>query len=176
MLEIEIKILEIDPLEIERKLLNLGAKKEVTVLVVDKSFDFSNHFLNKRKQLLRLRVLGDKFYLAHKGNMQKSEIARIVEETETQIYDAKIMESILKKIGLQIVKHREKKRTSFILGNARCEIDQYPQIPPYMEIEGSEKDILDIIGKLGYSLKDTTKMSASKVLKKYKIDDKFLRF
>ena len=108
--------------------------------------------------------------------MQKSEIARIVEETETQIYDAKIMESILKKIGLQIVKHREKKRTSFILGNARCEIDQYPQIPPYMEIEGSEKDILDIIGKLGYSLKDTTKMSASKVLKKYKIDDKFLRF
>ena len=176
MFEVELKILEIDPQEIERKLLNLGAKKETAVLVIDKSFDFSNHYLNKKKQLLRLRVLGDKYFLTHKGNMQKSEVARIMEETETQVGDVKVMEEILKKIGLRLVKHREKKRTSYILGNARCEIDQYPQIPPYMEIEGSEKDILEIVGKLGYTLKDTTKMSASKVLKKYKVDDKVLKF
>jgi len=176
MLEIELKILEINPQEIEAKLLCLGAKKEGTVLVVDKSFDFSNRFLHKKRQLLRLRALGDKFFLTHKKKTQENKIFKIIEETETKIGDIKVMENILKKLGMRVVKCREKRRTSFVLGKARCEIDQYPLIPPYLEIEGSKKDIISILKKLGYSLKDTTTKSASKVLKKYNVDSKFLKF
>ena len=176
MLEIELKILEINPQEIEGKLLRLGAKKQKTVLVIDKSFDFSSHVLHKRKQLLRLRVLGDKFFLTHKKKKQEDKDFKIIEETETEVGDAKVMENILKKLGMRIVKYREKKRTSFILGNARCEIDEYPRVPPYLEIEGSKKDIINILKKLDYSLKDTTTKSASKVLKKYNTNNKFLKF
>lgn len=176
MLEIELKILEIDPQEIEGKFLRLGAKKEGTVLVVDKSFDFSNRFLHKKRQLLRLRALGDKFFLTHKKKTQENKIFKIIEETETEIGDIKTMEIILKKLGLNIVKCREKKRTSFVLGKARCEIDEYPKIPPYLEIEGPKKEILSIVKKLGFSLKDTTKKSASKVLEKYNVNNKFLKF
>lgn len=176
MLEIELKILEIDPKVIEEKLLRLGAKKEGTVLVIDKHFDFPNHYIHKRKQLLRLRELGDKFFLTHKEKVPKNTIVKILEETETEIKDAKTVEIILKKLGLHIVKYREKKRTSFILNKVRCEIDQYPKIPPYLEIEGSQEDILSVVKELGFSLKDTTNKSASKVLKKYNVNSKILKF
>jgi len=52
----------------------------------------------------------------------------------------------------------EKKRTSYLLNDTKIEIDEWPLIPPYIEIEGQdEKIIYEIAEKLGYS-KDKTRI------------------
>ncbi len=176
MQEIELKILKINLEEVNAKLLALGAKKEATVLVIDKTFDFHTHLLAKKNHALRLRQMGDKFFITYKGGVQKGKIANIIEEIETSVGDVKIFEQILKKLGLQCYKHREKKRTSYILPNIRCELDEYPGIPPYLEIEGPQNDIQNIVEELGFDLKNTTRASISKVLKKYNIKSDDLKF
>ena len=176
MQEIELKILKIDPLEVDTKLLAMGAKKEPTVFVIDKTFDFHNHALAKKNNALRLRQMGEKTYITYKGGVQKGKIANIIEEIETSVGDVVVFELILKKLGMQCYKHREKKRTSYSLPNIHCEIDEYPGIPPYLEIEGPQKDIQNVVEKLGFNLSDTTRASVSKVLKKYNIKSDSLKF
>ncbi len=176
MQEIELKILNINPQEIEKSLLAMGAKKEGPVLVIDKTFDFHNHILSKKNHGLRLRQMGENFFVTYKGGVQKGKVANIIEETETTVGDVQIFEKILTKLGMRCYKHREKKRTSYILPNIRCEVDEYPGIPPYLEIEAPQKDIVRIVEKLGYSLKDTTRGSVSKILKRYNVKTDNLKF
>lgn len=176
MQEIEIKVLKINKNQLTRQLLALGAKRLGTRFVIEKSFDFKNGTISNHKNLLRLRRLGETVELVYKSFGGKSGKFKIMEETQTEVKNFKIMEKILEKIGLRCIKHREKKRTSFHLGAVQCEIDEYPQIPPYLEIEGSKKDILNTLNKLGIPFSETTSMSATQVLKKYRVAQNFLKF
>ena len=54
------------------------------------------------------------------------------------------------KLGLEKYAHQEKDRTSFVLKDWLIEIDQYPGMPPFLEIEGkSEEHIKEAIKLLG---------------------------
>lgn len=77
------------------------------------------------------------------------------------------MEKILTLLGFKVTKHHEKYRTSFVKDHVKFEIDEHPGIPPYLEIEGSPKDITASVKALGYRMQDTCNLTASQVLKKY---------
>ena len=67
--------------------------------------------------------------------------------------------------------YQEKKRISYVLNNHEIDIDTWPGIPTYMEIEGeSEEDINGILNLLGYSMKDTISCTVDEVYKKMGID------
>ena len=176
MKEIEIKILNINEKEITKKLLKLGAKKISTKLIIEKHFDFNDNKISKNKESFRLRKIGDKVELTYKNSGTKDKNFKIREETEIELKDFKTMNKIIQKLGLKCIKYREKKRTSFKLNKLKFEIDKYPKIPSYLEIEGSKKDIKEILKLLGFNINQTVSFGATKVLEYYKANSKFQRF
>jgi adenylate cyclase, class 2 len=178
MKEIEIKILEINPKEIEKKIISLGGKKTGSNLIKERFYDYPDGKLKSNFSILRIRTCGKKteFTFKHStGKLSDSDFA-VREEIQTEVSNAKELERIVSALGLVLVKDREKKRTSFILGKTKIEIDQYPGIPSYLEVEGNEKTIPPVVKKLGYSMKYTLNISSTKVLKKYGKNTEFLKF
>ena len=176
MREIELKILNISKIAIIKKLRALGATGLPTALVVEKMFDFPNKSISRRKELLRLRQAGNLVELAYKNPAHRNRYFKILEETQTEVQDFAVMEKILQKIGLRCVKHREKKRASFVLGKTKFEIDEYPGVPAYLEIEGSPREIKKYVRLLGFTMQQTTTLSATSVLKQYKVNHTHLAF
>lgn len=173
--EIELKILNIDKSKITNKLISIGAKRVSKVLLVDKKFDFTDKRLTKNNKALRLRKSGNNI-ITFKYSKKNDSKFLIHEELETQVNDYNVMENIIKKLGLKIIVNREKKRTSFTLGKLKFEIDENPNIPPYLEIEGTKKDVIKAVKLLGFTMKDTTNMTTSQVLKQYKQNPDFIKF
>lgn len=175
MREIELKILDVDVPKLKRQLKKLGAKCLGKVLVHHKSFDFEDGRIKKKGDLLRLRAFGKKVQLTYKIH-RSSYNFKIAEEIETETKDFIIMEKILKQLGLKCVRDFEKYRTSYHLPGVAIELDEYPIIPPFIEIEGSQKTIRRTLKQLKINFKNTTTMSAGQVLRSYGINDKILAF
>ncbi len=176
MKEIEIKILNISPRKISEQLVRLGANKGARLLVVEKMFDFKDTRLSRRRRSLRLRKVGGRFELTHKTGAAKSNGFKVQNETQTEVLDFDSTEQILRLLGLKCIKHREKYRTSFKIGTTAFEIDEYPHIPPYLEIEGAPDNIKKYVGLLGFTMQDTSNESSTNVLKKYRVRHDFLTF
>ena len=178
MKEIELKILNVNEEEIEKKLVLLGAKKKSDVIIKEKIFDFEDNRISKNNELFRLRKNGDKIEITYKYSKENDKEFLDHEEIETEIKDFEIMIEIIERLGLKIIKDREKRRISFILKDVHFEIDKYPEIPAYLEIEAQNKgDIKKLVEELGYSMKDTTSKTATQVLKQYEVDNSnFLKF
>jgi adenylate cyclase, class 2 len=189
MKEIEVKILEINPIEIEKKILIFDGKKIGSYLINEKLYDFPDGRLNSDFSILRIRTYENE---KKKGKIEKTELTfksstkkmresalKIREELQTEVDDAKELEKIVLSLGLVLTHDREKKRTSFVIGDkkkVRVEIDTYPKVPSYMEVEGDESSIPVVVKKLGFDMKDALNISATKVLKKYGKDVDFLKF
>ena len=111
-------------------------------------------------------------------NRQTAEQLKNISSSIVEIKDFEIMIEIIERLGLKIIKDREKRRISFILKDVHFEIDKYPEIPAYLEIEAQNKgDIKKLVEELGYSMKDTTSKTATQVLKQYEVDNSnFLKF
>ena len=176
MKEIELKILNINIEEITKKLLKIGAKKVGENLIIEKHFDFPDKRISKNKESFRLRKFGSKTELTYKHSLIKDKNFKIHEETETEVSNYDEMEKIIEKLGLKRVKYKEKKRISFKLEKLKIEIDKYPSIPAYLEIEGSKKEIENLLKRLGYKLSQTTNMNATSVLKYYNVNPNFQKF
>lgn len=176
MKEIELKILNIDVKKITKKIFGLGGKRILpTTLAAEEFFDFSDFRLEKKMDLLRLRKMGKKSYLTLKLLREKKKY-RVADEFEIEVNDFRATEKILLGLGFICFKHREKRRTSYRLGKIILEIDEYPQIPPYLELEGSKKDIDKWLKLLCLEDKKTTNMTASEVIEFYKKDPTNLKF
>jgi len=176
MLETELKILEINKEEITKKLLSLGATPTSRELYIEEAFDYKNKRIKKSNQLCRLRQQGKIIKLTHKGPKQKSKKFSITKETEIEVSDYSKTKKILENLGLSSYRYREKYRTKFKYNNLIIELDEHPKIPPYIEIEGSKENILNTIEKLGYTISDTTTITASEVLKKYGQNPHYQKF
>lgn len=62
------------------------------------------------------------------------------------------------------------------MNNTKIEIDEYPKIPPYIEIEGSEENIEKTVGLLGYTMSDTCTLTATEVIQEAGENSEFLTF
>ncbi len=84
----------------------------------------------------------------------------------------------MKEIELKILNIDQKKtREEYILGNIKIEVDEYPGMNPYIELEGrTKKDIDDFLEKFDFPLKYTTKDTASEIIKKAGLDPDNLVF
>ncbi|MGQ4614604.1 hypothetical protein [Nocardia sp. R7R-8] len=66
---------------------------------------------------------------------------------------------------------QEAKRISFDLDGAQLEIDTWPQIPPYLEIEAATKhEVIRIAELLGYTEADLTGENTIKIYARHGID------
>jgi len=102
-------------------------------------------------------------------------------ELEIVVDDFEKTNQILKQLWYNSKAYQENIRTSYILDNCEVEIDQWPMIPPYLEIEWPDKKSVEsILEKLDVKNKTTTSENTTAVYRRYWIDDlesiKDLRF
>jgi len=148
MEEIEIKILEIDKEEIIKKLIGLGANKIAQEKQKSYFFDFPDCRLKKEKRSLRLRSFGDKKFITSKKAIS-SDGAKIEDELEIDVSSIEETERIFLALGLEKKDTVKCTRTKYKSEDALFEIDEYPGVPCFMEIEAASKEIIkDWVEKL----------------------------
>lgn len=164
--EIEVKILEINVEDVIANLNALGAKKIGEKMQKRFVYDFNP---KKENSWIRLRTDGIKTTLTVKEIHNDSIDG--TRELEVMVDDFEKTNLLLEKLGYVSKGYQENKRISYVLGNAEIEIDFWPRIPPYLEIEA--KTIFGVetmIKKLGFNVSQSTSISTIKVYKKYGID------
>ena len=143
MHEIEIKILEVDGNSVAEKLEQLEAEKvQETLLVVDW---FSLPGLNKDNQPWYLRVRsydGGKVEITWKDKHKALGIARKVEEVNLLVDSHEKTKLLFEAIGLFCYAHQEKKRISWKIGGTQFDMDTYPRMPAYLEIEAPSGEVI----------------------------------
>jgi len=145
--EIETRFLDISKNELLEKLVLLGATdkgeeklEEIIFHAADKSWIGKNKFV-------RLRKTKSKIKLTYKEN--KEQTVDSAQEIELEVSDMDTCSEFLNKIGLEPVRRLEKYRHTFELDDVTIDIDTWPKIPSYVEIEGpSVESLKNICGKL----------------------------
>ena len=167
MKEIEVKILEIHIEEVEKKLKKMGAEKVFEGEIVSSYFDFSGKVLEKEGKILRLRQKEDKVILTYKELIAQDE-AKIMDEYELAVDDFRSIKKIFEGVGLLPLYEFNKHRTTYKLNNTNFEIDKYPDIPAFLEIESPDlKTINKMVSKLGFSKEKVNSYSIKEVLEYY---------
>jgi adenylate cyclase class 2 len=141
MHEYEVKILDIDIAEIEKKLVAIGATKEGDYLYKSCVFDFPGFPLHNQSAWFRLRDEGGKVMLAYKRRLGvTSEFGNDegMEEVQIEVSDYEKTKIILLKIGMIIKFEQEKKRTRYTKGGIEFDIDTWPRLNPLLEIEAKD--------------------------------------
>lgn len=161
--ELEVKVLEINPDRMKRKLHKIGAKKVGESIQRRYVYDVKP---KKENVWIRLRDNGQQATLTIKEIRNDS--IKGTKEIETEVGSFEDANKLLNYLGFKDRAYQENRRISYKLGSAEIEIDIWPKIPPYMEIEApSENVIKNVLGKLGYSITDTTSENTEKVYSRY---------
>ena len=165
--EYEIRVLEVDIEEIVTKLETLGATKvgdwEQKRYVYD--------FIPKREnQWIRLRTNGKKTTLTYK-NVEKDSVDG-TKELEIEVDDFEKTNEMLEVLGYKSKGYQENKRIRYMLNDVEIDIDSWPKIPTYMEIEGKdEKEVNETLKLLNVPEEKVTALNCEDIYKKvYNID------
>lgn len=151
--EIEAKFLDIDHDAIRTKLKELGAECVApSRLMRRKNYDYPDRSLEKQYVgWVRVRDEGNKTTLAYKQLNDRT--LHGTKEVSVDVNDFEKTCQFLEAIGLIAQSFQETKRESWRLGDAEIELDEWPWIPPFLEIEAPDEQLLrDIAMKLGLSL------------------------
>jgi adenylate cyclase, class 2 len=143
--EIEARFLEINKDDLVKKLRALGANDLGEILL--REIIFYDRALAWRKdgQFIRLREAGGKVTLAYKHHKHRTVDGTT--EIELTVNDAEKAEAFLEIAGFVAYRHQEKRRHTFQLGDITIDIDTWPRVPTYVELEGSSEEVLKELAK-----------------------------
>jgi len=167
--EIECRFLEIDKGALIQKLRELEAEDRGEVMLEETivyNQDLSWSHMGRR---VRIRKSGDKTTLTYKEKVSDDIDGNI--EIEFGVDSAEKAEMFLEKIGLRPSRKQQKLRHTFVLDDVVVDIDTWPRVPTYVELEGnSEEEIKAVVAKIGYDWSDATYELPGAILdKKYGI-------
>ena len=163
MEEFEIKFLEVDVPEMEKKLLAIDAQKIGEYFYKRRHFDYPDLRLDKNHEWVRVRDEGDKVVMTHKKRINPREHVKdsIIHEIEIEVSDYDKTCNILLAIGMVEKNYQESKRIKYKKGNVEYDIDFWPELKPYLEIEGeSMEEVTTAAQQLGFDIKDSVKYTA----------------
>lgn len=165
--EYEIRVLEINEKEMRDKLEKLGAIKKGEFKQKRYVYDLVP---KQEGKWIRLRTNGEITTLTYKNII--SNTIDGTKEIELEVEDFDKANEFLEKIGFKNRSYQENRRIQYILDNVEIDIDSWPMIPTYMEIEGkSEEEILKVKKKLNIDEKKITMLNCIDIYKQiYKID------
>lgn len=165
-IEHEAKILDIDPDTIDRHILDKGGHKLGERFMRRYVYDIAPGVDGK---WIRLRDDGKRTTLAVKEIT--SDAIDGTHEVEVSVDDFAATNALLEMVGFSAKSYQETKRTSYTLDGAELELDTWPQIPPYLEIEAATKaDVIRVAELLGYTEADLTGENTIKIYARHGID------
>lgn len=165
--EYEAKVLDVDPVKVVDLITARGGRRvRDTVLLRRNVYDIVP---GDQSRWIRLRAIGAATTLTVK------EIAHDgidgTHEVEVGVDDFEAANELLGRLGFTPKSYQENRRTSFELDGGRLEIDEWPLIPPYLEIEADSRDeVVRIAAVLGFAETDLTGENTMKVYQRYGID------
>ena len=160
MEEIEVKFLNIDVPAIEKKLKAAGAQKKFDRMYRRKVFDYPDLRLNAKAARIRVRDEGDQVTLGFKQRKDASDDKGKsndsgMHEVEVVVDDFERTVQFLESIGLEAKFYEENRRVRWVKDKITFDIDYWPMLKPYLEIEASNwDDIYKGIALLGLDPKD----------------------
>ena len=165
--EIEERVLEIDKDKVIAKLEELGAKKIGDWHQKRYVYDF---IPKRENEWIRLRTNGKETTLTYK-NIESKDISG-TKELEIVVSDFEETNQLLKIMGYTPRSFQENLRTRYYLDHIEIDIDTWPLIPTYLEIEGnSEEDVKRVEKLLELNESKVTTMNCQDIyLEEYGID------
>ncbi|ONI78215.1 adenylate cyclase [Kribbella sp. ALI-6-A] len=165
-IEFEAKVLEIDADGIRDRMVAAGGRPAGESLMRRFVYDVQ---AGDTSRWIRLRDDG------RQATLTMKEIAHDgidgTSETEVVVSDFATTHELLRRIGFEAKSYQENRRESYELAGARLEIDTWPLIPPYLEIEGdSRAHVIEVAGLLGTGEEQLTGENTTKVYARYGID------
>ena len=166
-IEYEVRVLEINVEDIKKKLKDLNATLVEDVFQRRYLYDFNPVNPNK---WIRLRTNGTTTTLTIK-DVTSSKIDG-TKELEIVVDDFDATNEILNELGYKARGIQENKRIKYDLNGVEVDIDTWPRIPTYLEIEGkSEEEVYKTLELLGISKDNTTSLNTLSIYKEiYNID------
>jgi adenylate cyclase class 2 len=129
-----------------RQLRDIGAQDEGEEL--EENTLYEGGPIDFNRNVLRLRRVGDAAVLTYKERLSVDSHAKHQREEETEVVDAEAMRLILEAIGFIARLVYEKRRQTWLVGETEIVVDELP-FGLFMEIEGTEEDILAVERELG---------------------------
>jgi adenylate cyclase class 2 len=149
--EYEAKFLNIDVVAVRKQLQTAGAER-----IFDKTLFTRLIFENdavQGEQWLRLRDEGGRTTLTLK---QVSDATTIngTTEIEIEVDSLDTTTELLKALGLRQVRYQQNYREEWQLGDITYDLDTWPDLPTFIEIEGPSEDaVRKAVADLGYDYK-----------------------
>lgn len=130
--EDEIKILDVDVEHLKLKLEELGAKKVYQDYREVISLDTSDReLLTKKDKLIRITDEGSVKVTMHVNQSKQDE----KQEIKFKVSRMKEVIDFFAELDIKPVTEVKEKRTSYELGKVDFDIDEFPKIPPFLEID-----------------------------------------
>ncbi|MFF8913671.1 class IV adenylate cyclase [Streptomyces sp. NPDC015032] len=166
-IEYEVKALGIDPADIARRIFAAGGAEAAPTRIMRRYVYDTVPPVSGR--WVRLRDTGDAVTLCVKEI--STDAVDGTRETEVTVDEFTEAATLLRLAGLTPRGYQENRRTSYTLGPARLEVDEWPRIPPYLEIEADdEAQVWETAAALGLARDDLTSINTTKVYGLYGID------
>ena len=160
--------MEINKEEIIKKLESLGATKKGEFEQKRYVYDLKPA---QKGKWIRLRTNGIKTTLTFK--CVKSKTVDGTKEAEVEVSDFEETNIILEQMGHHNRGFQENKRIQYILDDVEIDIDTWPKIPTYLEIEGKdEESVKNIIKKLNVDESKISTLDVESLYKYYGYDGK----
>ncbi len=147
--EIEAKWLNINIDDLRKKLKGINAKLiHPERFMIRSVFDYPDSSLEKIGGWVRVRDEGDKITMSYKQLNDRT--LHGTKEVSVVVDNFNLTCNFLESIGLVCRAIQETKRESWIFGNVEIELDTWPWIPSFIEIEApNEQKLKDAALKLG---------------------------
>ncbi len=173
MEEFEIKFLEVDVPALEKKLVEIGAEKVGEFDYLRKIFYFNENHVGSEDGWIRVRTDGKETTLTYKKSIkEKLEDGTVkntgMNEIEVIVDDYEKTCELINAMGLILNKTEKNKRIRYSKGDVVFDIDFWPFIPTYLEIESSSYEKTKIAAiEIGFDPNLGIIGSAGSVYKKY---------
>ena len=129
-----------------------------------------------RDRRVRLREESDHWEWTVKSKRKKDVDIDERREAEVRISDPNQIMTFLSVCGYELYSYAEKYRTEYHLGTAKFMIDEYPDLRPYLEIEGeSPEQVFSVAAKLGYGPNQTAAVSTDSLARAANISEERLK-
>lgn len=168
-IEIEARFKDINVDEIIKKVVDLGGEDTGEKFLEETIFYDKELKWRDEGKFARLRSFDGKNIFTYK-HIKKDSIDG-TEEIEFSIDKTSQLKEFLSRLELVAFRTQQKKRHTLILDGVVIDIDQWPLIPPYLEIEGnSESEIRGVAEKIGLQWENALFIDARKIIEGYGID------
>lgn len=160
MREVELKSV-VDDIEKRRAIVEkAGGELEFAGKLIDVRYGDAEGRLMLADHVLRLRIYEtDKVREGHldwKGPTQYENGYKVREELSTSVADPDALATMIANLGYTIIMRIERKIWQYSVKGATVRFEEYPQMDPLVEVEGSEEAIETAIQAIGLPRADYT--------------------